>query len=274
MQVGAIRVPLTMGSMFNGPNIVGATAGQRGFFPGSPDGTINGSWETTSLAPATASVANQFGGQLLTRTTGGTPLLLPLQLNGNSPRELIKRPMPGDPQELSDSRYHNRAQIRILIDDENPATADAAGIRPARPGIVHVRSHSATQCRRGAKTMRLNADGTYLDTAATCCCRAGSAPVKLTVRGVKGTTQAVNLNGTATKIPPVPFIRSDSDPDRRSNGINRCHARNSQYGCDRRRTKCHRYPPRPLWAAFTQGIAMAAISEYRARRNCLRQLSL
>src|SRR6185295_79909 len=44
MQVGAVRVPLTMGSMFGGPNIVGATSGQRGFFPDSPDGTINSGW--------------------------------------------------------------------------------------------------------------------------------------------------------------------------------------------------------------------------------------
>src|SRR6185295_11022356 len=56
MQVGAIRVPLTMGSMVGGPNIPGTTSGQRGFFPGSPDGSINGTWDSTSKSPATAGV--------------------------------------------------------------------------------------------------------------------------------------------------------------------------------------------------------------------------
>ena len=39
VQVGTVRVPLTMGSMFSGPNIVGSSAGQRGYFPDSPDGS-------------------------------------------------------------------------------------------------------------------------------------------------------------------------------------------------------------------------------------------
>src|SRR5207247_1969500 len=33
MTVGGINVPITMGSMTNGPNIPGATTGQRGYFP-------------------------------------------------------------------------------------------------------------------------------------------------------------------------------------------------------------------------------------------------
>ena len=127
VQVGAVRVPLTMGSMFGGPNIVGATAGQRGFFPGSPDGTINGAWDSTSVGPASVGVANQFGGQVQTRTTGGTALVLPMQLSGSSTREIIKRRTPSDPQVVRDSRYHSKAQIRILIDDENPAAADTFG---------------------------------------------------------------------------------------------------------------------------------------------------
>lgn len=205
MQVGAVRVPLTMGSMFNGPNIVGALNGERGFFPGSPDGTMNGTWEATSLAPATVAVPNQFGGQLLTRTTGGAPLLLPLQLNGNSPRELIKRRMPGDPQVVTDSRYHTRAQIRILIDDEAPPMADAAGI-PVGQGLALSTFDPIPLpniAGGGNALWRVNADGTYRDTAATCVLQQqGAAPGQaLTVRGVKATTQAVNLNGTATQIP-------------------------------------------------------------------------
>jgi hypothetical protein len=135
MTVGAINVPITIGSMVNGPNITTATSGQRGYFPGSPNGTANSTWNSLSIAPAAAGVSNQLGGQLQTRTTGGVPLLLPLQLDGNPTREIIKRRMPNDNQTLSQSRYHTTASIRILIDDENPSTTDQSGI-PAGQGVA------------------------------------------------------------------------------------------------------------------------------------------
>src|SRR5216684_1736709 len=69
MTVGGINVPITMGSMTSGPNIPGATAGQRGYFPDSPNGSVNSAWDTTSIASAQSGVSNQFGGQLITRTT-------------------------------------------------------------------------------------------------------------------------------------------------------------------------------------------------------------
>ncbi len=131
MVVNGITVPLTMGSVVNGPNFPTATQGQRGFFPGSPNGSDNTSWKSTSVAPAQAGQNNKFGGQLLTRMTGASSLLLPLQLGGNPTRELIKRQVTGDATAdpvLHQSRYHTKAQIRILIDDES-VTSDAAGIR-------------------------------------------------------------------------------------------------------------------------------------------------
>jgi len=144
MQVGSVNVAVTKGSMTLGPNLPSATAsplGQQGYFPGSPNGTINASWKSTSVAAATTGIANQFGGQLLTRTTGAAPLKLPLQLDNNPPREIIKRMMPNDNPDptqasaLSDSRYHSKAEIRILIDDETQTTTDASGI-PAGQGVV------------------------------------------------------------------------------------------------------------------------------------------
>jgi hypothetical protein len=81
IKVGATMVPLTMGSATSGPNFSGATSGNRGFFPGSPNGSANASWDTASVAAASG-VANRFGGQVLTRSTGGVPLLLPMQLEG------------------------------------------------------------------------------------------------------------------------------------------------------------------------------------------------
>jgi hypothetical protein len=134
VQVGAINVPLTIGSVVNGPNVAGTSAGMPGYFPGSPSGTFNTTWSSTSVAAAAAGVPNRFGGQVITLATGGAPLLLPMQLEGNQTREIIKRMMPNDNTILSQSRYHAKSQIRILIDDENPASADAAGI-PAGQGL-------------------------------------------------------------------------------------------------------------------------------------------
>jgi hypothetical protein len=135
VKVGSIDVPLTMGSVTGGPNVSGQTSGMPGYFPGSPSGSFNTtSWISTSVAAASSGVANQFGGQVLTRATGAGPLLLPMQIEGNQVREIIKRMMPNDSQILTQSRYHSKAQIRILIDDEAPTTADAAGI-PAGQGV-------------------------------------------------------------------------------------------------------------------------------------------
>jgi hypothetical protein len=207
VQVGAIRVPMRMGSMYAGPNIVGSSAGQRGYFPGSPDGTINSSWESTSVAPATGT-ANQFGGQVQTRTTGASALLLPMQLSGTSTREIIKRRTPSDPQIVRDSRYHSKAQIRILIDDEAPATADASGI-PVGQGVALSTfdpiplPNAAVAAGGGRALWRINDSGVYVDTAATCVrqSQGGSPGQAVTVRGVKAASQSVNLNGAGTTIP-------------------------------------------------------------------------
>jgi hypothetical protein len=143
MVVGGIDVPLNKGSVNNGPNLPTATAsplGQRGWFPGSPNGTDNATWNSTSVAVATGT-PNKFGGQLLTRTTGAAQLKLPLQLDGSPTRELIKRrvtndnPVSTDPSALSQSRYHTKSRIRILIDDEVPNLVDTSGI-PAGQGVA------------------------------------------------------------------------------------------------------------------------------------------
>lgn len=208
VQVGSIRVPLTMGSMVGGPNIVGATSVDRGFFPGSPNGSPNDPWDTISKDPATTGVPNQFGGQVLTGTTGGAPLLLPMQLGGNPTREIIKRRLPADVQVLSNSRYHTKAQIRILIDDESPASADAAGI-PAGKGellsaFVPIPLPDAAETAGGGRALwRIDDNGNYLDSLGTCVRQQqGTSPGQaLTVRGVTTPTQSVTLHGTPTFIP-------------------------------------------------------------------------
>lgn len=133
VKVGSTMVPLTMGSVVTGPNFTGATSGNRGYFPGSPNGTANSTWDTTSVAAASGA-ANRFGGQVLTRSTGGVPLLLPMQLEGNLTREIIKRMLPSDTSILREARYQSKAQVRILIDDEGNSASDSAGV-PTTQGV-------------------------------------------------------------------------------------------------------------------------------------------
>lgn len=209
VQVGTVRVPLTMGSMVGGPNIVGSLAGDRGYFPDSANGVINAFWDSNSkIGPASATTPNQFAGQVQTRSTGATALVLPMQLTGSSTREIIKRRTPSDPQIVRDSRYHSKAQIRILIDDENPAAADTSGI-PAGQGMPLSTfdpiplPNTPLAAGGGRALWRINDDGSYLDNAGNCVLQQqGALPSQaLTVRGVKSATQSVNLNGSATKIP-------------------------------------------------------------------------
>ena len=134
MQVGSINVKLNKGSVKDGPNFPGAVSGARGYFPDAPDGSDNTTWKATSLAAAASGVDNKFGGQLLTRTTGAVPLLLPLQLDGSPTREIIKRGLTTDSQVLSESRYHNKAEVRILIDDESVSASMLGGI-PSGKGV-------------------------------------------------------------------------------------------------------------------------------------------
>ena len=270
VQVGAVRVPLTMGSMFGGPNIVGSSAGQRGYFPGSPDGSINSAWDSTSVGPASTGVANQFGGQVQTRTTGGTALVLPMQLAGNSTREIIKRRTPSDPQVVRDSRYHSKAQIRILIDDENPAAADTSGI-PAGQGVqlsnfdpLPLPNQSAAT-GGGRALWRVNDDGTYRDTTGTCVRQAqGGAPGQaLTVRGVKGATQTVTLNGTTTKIPAGAGLSGRilvQIVDSSGNAIDVTQQILSM-GTTVGEPNAIVNLQRPLWAAFTQGSRDASAAQ-------------
>ena len=261
-QVGAARVPLTAGSMFGGPNIVGATAGQRGFFPGSPDGSVNSAWDTSSVT--------QFGGQVQTRTTGGTALVLPLQLSGSSTSEMIKRRTPADPQVVRDSRYHSKAQIRILIDDENPAPPDASGI-PAGQGLPLTAfdpiplPNVPTAAGGGRALWRIRDDGTYQDTPATCVLQeqAGTPGQALTVRGVRATTQAVNLNGTATQIPGGAGLSGRiliQIVDSNGNVIDVTRQILSM-GTTVGEPNAIVNLQRPLWAAFTQGSRDASAAQ-------------
>ncbi len=144
-EVNGINVQSTLGNgsvksgggKVGGPNLSGSAAGARGYFPDSPNGVINSAWETNSVKTAVNNTPNRFGGQVLTNTTGADTLKLPLETGGNNAAELIKRSLPSDTELLTASRYHNKAAIRILIDDETAGsgTSNVAGI-PAGKGVL------------------------------------------------------------------------------------------------------------------------------------------
>ncbi len=128
-------------SVTNGPSFSG-TVDTRGYHPGSPAGSPILTWDTDSLmAPdragpdvgtTTPGDPGHFNNQVLTTSSNGLgiePLTLPLGLDNVKPVELIKRSLPSvDTSLISDARYDNKAQIRILIDDEDILTANDAGI--------------------------------------------------------------------------------------------------------------------------------------------------
>lgn len=220
VKVGSVTVPLTMGSVTNGPNLSGSTAGNRGYFPDSPNGTVNAAWDSTSVSAASAGVANKFGGQVLTRSTGGVPLLLPMQLEGNMVREIIKRTLPSDSTILSQARYHYKSQIRILIDDEGQSANDAAGI-PTGQGVnlstfnpvplPNLATSSTITANGGGRALwRINDNNTsfsnsYNETSTTFPLQqqnGGSATQADTVRGIKVGPHVYAITG-ATNASPI-----------------------------------------------------------------------
>jgi Tfp pilus assembly protein PilX len=212
VRVGSITVPLTIGSMVNGPNITTATQGARGYWPDSPNGTINTTWNTTSVAAAQTGVSNQFGGQVLTGSTGAGPLLLPMQLEGNLTREIIKRIMPSDTQILRDSRYQSKSQIRILIDDEGNSASDAAGI-PSGQG-VNLSSFNPIPMPSGATNAvpTTHGGGRALwriydnNTAETNSYNEGTAPASWNQQQQNGTAVQADTVRGIKKPPPVKAI--------------------------------------------------------------------
>ncbi|CDM66214.1 hypothetical protein [Pyrinomonas methylaliphatogenes] len=254
-QIGSYTVQLTMGSVINGPNLPGAQPGGRGYFPDSPNGTPNTSWETVSVAPADGS-ANKLGGQLLTRTTGAAPLYLPLQLGNNPTREIIKRRLPTDDDILSQSRYHTKAVVRILIDDENSdTTGDAAAIPPGKG--VKLSSFDPIPLDGGRALARVNDDGTYNSTDLAKCVQQGaSGKCADTVRGVKGSSVPPNgPSGNKTTIPPGAGLSGRIlieivKPDGTTLDVTR---EILSLGMTEGEPNGIVYLQRPLWAAFIQG---------------------
>ncbi|MDT5294694.1 MAG: hypothetical protein QOJ76_1574 [Acidobacteriota bacterium] len=135
-QATNLTAHMKIGSVTGGPNLKQPRSDGRGNYPGSPTGTDNATWTTTSNN-ALDGTDNHFGVMLKTASTGARKLLLPLQLDGRAPFEIIKRGMPDDNTTMTQSRYHSKAEVRILIDDEaaGSGSANVAGI-PAGKGVL------------------------------------------------------------------------------------------------------------------------------------------
>jgi hypothetical protein len=271
VQVGSIEVPLTKGSVNNGPNLSGATQGKRGFFLDSPDGTINTAWDSTSVAAAsipagsTTGIANQFGGQVQTRTTGAAPLLLPLQLDGNPTREIIKRALSTDSSVLSDSRYHSKAQIRVLLDDESVPAGMVGGI-PTGKGVSlssfnPIRLPNLSLSSGGGRALWVvDDDGNYTTTSTNAIKQGGSSTRADTVRGVRSVaaTSAAPDNvtipagsGVTGKI-LVEIVPASSTANPSPTPIDVTKEILSM-GMTEGEPNAIVMLQRPLWAAFTQG---------------------
>jgi hypothetical protein len=259
-EVNSINVQSTLGNgstmpgsgTVGGPNLSGSTPTTRGYYPGSPNGIANPNWESLSVRSPISGTPNRFGGQVLTNTTGAMQLKMPLELDGSSPAELIKRSLPSDSEILAASRYHSKSQVRILIDDESAGTgaANVAGI-PAGKGVL-LSAFTPTALANGAVLKRVDDSGAYVSTDKFVLQKTGNGAgtqTALTVRGIKNSWDAAN------KIPSGAGIRGRIlievvKPDGTAVDVTQTIL---SMGMTEGEPNGIVYLQRPLWAAFVQG---------------------
>lgn len=257
--VGGVTAQLTQGSAEGGPNFGATSETQRGYAPDSPAGAADPSWDSSSTLPAAAGVPNRFGGQLITRSTGGTKLKLPLELGGNPTREIIKRRLPNDDSTLSEGRYHTKARLRILIDDEGINAA--AGI-PAGRG-VNLSTFKPLILGNGRALWRVDNSGGYLDSATTApqqpslspCSSSGSADTVRSVKSPAGGMSTADCSANNRVIPRGAGIRGRVYVEIiDANGASRdVTAQILSMGMTVGEPNAILHFQRPLWAAFVQG---------------------
>ncbi len=258
-EVNGINVQSTLGhgsvkagsGTIGGPRFSGATIStQRGYFPDSPFGIANPSWESDSVAVPWSGATDRFGGMLLTRTTGATVLKLPLELNGNSPAELVKRSLPSDGEILSSSRYHTKSEVRILIDDESAGSGSAnVGGIPAGKGVL---LSAFTPSVLAANPLQPISDsGVVGGSAITQRLPDNSTATAQTVRGVKLTGETVSGNyipsgaGLSGRI-LVEIVKPDGTTVDVTQAV-------LSMGMTEGEPNGIVYMQRPLWAAYVQG---------------------
>lgn len=262
VEVNSINVQSTLGAgsvmpgsgLVGGPNFLGSTPGTRGYYPGSPLGIANPTWESMSIRAPQSGVPNRFGGQILTNTTGATQLKMPLELDGSSPMELIKRSLPTDTEIMAASRYHAKSQVRILIDDETAGSGatNVAGI-PAGKGVL-LSAFMPTALGNGNVLRPISDAGVVGGVALKQKQPSGNAlPTASTVRTVK--TNVPTNGPPADYVPPGSGIKGRIlieivKPDGTSVDVTQTIL---SMGVTEGEPNGIVYIQRPLWAAFTQG---------------------
>jgi len=276
-EVNGINVQSKKGSVqadlatVGGPNFLLSKVNERGYFPGSPNGVPNPTWESESVKSANGT-ADRFGGNVLTRTTGATVLKLPLELGGYSAAEIIKRSLPSDNDIIKNSRYHGKSQIRVLIDEWNAGAGatNVAGI-PAGSGVTLYNDgtgFSPLPLGNGNVLRRIDeATKTYVSSDTTLiqkhncdlskgdfygnCGGGNQTQTAKTVRGVKSLGNVVNGN----YIPPGSGIQAKIlievvKPDGATLDITK---EILSMGMTEGEPNGIVYLQRPLWTAFVQG---------------------
>lgn len=261
--VNGVNVPSTLGGgsvkkllgLIGGPSLPGSVLGQRGYYPGSPTGVINTDWESESVKPPVLGLSNRFGGQLLTQTTGGTKINLPLELEKNSTAELIKRNLPTDSEILRSSRYHDKAQIRILIDDEDADSGDAnvAGIPDGRG--VQLKDFLPSVLNGGNVLRQIADDGTISGSSIVQKLPGSTSYISSSsvVRKINSTTNQNASNGEY--VPPGSGLRGKIlieivRPDGTAVDVTQTIL---SMGVTEGEPNGIVYLQRPLWAAYVQG---------------------
>lgn len=260
VEVNGINVRSTLGNgsvksgggKVGGPNLTSNPSATRGFFPDSPQGIANSTWESESVKPARNNTANRFGGQVMTQTTGATSLKLPLELAGNSPAEIIKRALPSDDEILSTSRYHTKSKIRILLDDETAGSgaANVAGI-PAGKGVLL--SQFIPSVLNGGENVlkQISNSGTISGSTVLQKKTDGSTVNATTVRAIKSTTDP----NASPYIPPgsgvtgriyIEIVKPDGTTVDVTQTI-------LSMGATQGEPNGIVYLQRPLWAGYVQG---------------------
>ncbi len=252
---GTVGGPNLVGGLLN-LNLVENLLGIRGFYPDSPSGIANPTWETESVKSPVSGDLNRFGGQILTNTTGATQLKLPLELSGNSSAELIKRSLPSDDYWLSASRYHTKSKIRILIDDWNTGSGkdNTAGI-PAGKGVLlknNPTGFTPIPLGGGNALRRISDSGGYIDSAnIKQKDSSGAVTDAKVVRGIKSSGETSGLNyvppgsGIEAKI-LIEIVKPDGTTIDVTNEI-------LSMGATVGEPNGIVYLQRPIWAAYVQG---------------------
>jgi Tfp pilus assembly protein PilX len=135
---GGGAVPGCRALQYTGPNEGSAFRGtlQPPFIP-TAGGIANNNappsdWSTIS----TGAPPNGYAGNILSGSTGATPLNLPFVKGNVQPIEIIRRGIAGEGKLTATSRLYNKAQIRVLLSDDPSELGpnDGQNIRLANSG--------------------------------------------------------------------------------------------------------------------------------------------